>query len=142
MTTSASRPASAASAASRWPGRKSSKPKRSRSASRIERATLPRPAAARTGPCPLVAKSELDLRERERLERELARGLLGPGQHVLTGEAGVAVRRAVGANRLVDPVEREVGQRVAAELLGDLRLRALVRDHLLARGHVHAVEAG
>ena len=55
-------------------------------------------------------------------------------------------RRRSGASRsprdrLVDAREREVGQRVGAELGGDLLDRAAVGDHLLARGHVDAVVA-
>ncbi len=65
-----------------------------------------------------------------------------PGQRVLAREAGVAVALAVAADRLVDAVERQVGQRVGPELLGDLLDRAVVGDHLLARGHVDAVVAG
>ena len=76
------------------------------------------------------------------LERVL--GLRGgrPGQRVVAGEAGVAVRVARPADRLVDALQREVGQRVAAQLGGDLGLRAPVGDHLLARRHVDAVVAG
>ena len=48
---------------------------------------------------------------------------------------------AVAADGLVDAGQREVAQRVAAELGGDLLDRAPVGDHLLARGHVDAVVA-
>src|SRR5579863_5619628 len=71
------------------------------------------------------------------LERVLAavRGL-GALERVLAREAGVAVPLARQPDRLVDAAEREVRQRVAADLLGDLRHRAAVGDHLLARRHV------
>ena len=76
----------------------------------------------------------------------LERVLVLPGarvlERVLAGEAGVAVRRAVALDRRVDALEREVGERVRAELGGDLGLRAVVGDHLLARRHVDPVVAG
>ena len=46
------------------------------------------------------------------------------------------------ADRLVDALHREVGERVGAELGGDLLDRPLVGDHLLAGRHVDAVVAG
>ena len=49
---------------------------------------------------------------------------------------------ALGAHGLVDPGQRQVGQRVGAQLGGDLARRAPVGDHLLARRHVDAVVAG
>src|SRR4051812_5208723 len=45
------------------------------------------------------------------------------------------------ADRLVDAVERQIRERVAAQLLGDLLDGAPVGDHLLARRHVDAVVA-
>ncbi len=75
------------------------------------------------------------------LERELAVGLFGPGQRVLTAEAGIAVIAARAADRLIDALEREVVQRVGAQLGADLRHRSAVGDHLLARGHVDPVVA-
>ena len=47
-----------------------------------------------------------------------------------------------GADRLVDALQREVGEAVGAELVGDLLDRALVGDHLLAGRHVDPVVAG
>ena len=52
------------------------------------------------------------------------------------------MRLARAADRLVDALERQVGQRVGAQLGGDLGLRAAVGDHLLARRHVDPVVAG
>ena len=49
---------------------------------------------------------------------------------------------ALAADRLVDALEREVGERVALQVLGDLLDRAPVGDHLLRRRHVDAVVAG
>ena len=77
----------------------------------------------------------------ELLERELA-VRRSVAERVAAGEAGVAVVLGGRADRLVDAVEREVGERVGAEVLGDLVDRPLVGDHLLARRHVDAVVAG
>ena len=57
---------------------------------------------------------------------------LGALERVVAREAGVAVGRARLADRLVEALERQVGQRVGAQLLGDLASRAAVGDHLLA----------
>ncbi len=46
------------------------------------------------------------------------------------------------ADRLVDALHREVGERVGAELVGDLLDRPFVGDHLLAGRHVDPVVAG
>src|SRR5437762_174462 len=80
--------------------------------------------------------------DRDVLERELAVRGLRIAKRVLAREAGVAVLLARRADRLVDRLHREVGERVRAELLGDLLDRPVVRDHLLARRHVDAVVAG
>ena len=61
------------------------------------------------------------LDDRQLLERELAVGVAVVAERVVAGEAGVAVDLARGPDRLVDAVEREVGERVGAELGGDLR---------------------
>ena len=63
-------------------------------------------------------------------------------ERVVAREARVAVRLARGADGLVDALDRQVGERVRLELLGDLVDRPLVGDHLLARRHVDAVVAG
>src|SRR3954447_13699137 len=76
------------------------------------------------------------------LERELAVRLVGIAERIVAAEAGVAVVAGVAADRLVDARHREVGERVGLELVGDLLDRAVVGDHLLARGHVDAVVAG
>ena len=52
----------------------------------------------------------------ELFERELAVRGVGALERVVAREAGVAVGLAGGADRLVDAVEREVGERVAVEL--------------------------
>ena len=75
-------------------------------------------------------------------ERELPVRRAGSGERVVAREAGVAVRLARGADRLVDPAERQVRERVAPELLRDLLLGPAVGDHLLRRRHVDAVVAG
>ena len=114
------------------------------------RATIPPRPEGNPAPCGDLQRSCCEpraggaarWRERERvLERVL--GLRGgrPGERIVAGEARVAVRLARALDRLVDAAERQVGQRVAAQLGGDLGLRAPVGDHLLARGHVDAVVA-
>ena len=75
------------------------------------------------------------------LERELAVRLVGVAERVAAGEAGVAVVFGGRADRLVDALHREVGERVGAELVGDLLDRPAVGDHLLARRHVDPVVA-
>ena len=180
MTTSTSRPASAASTASRWPG-----PERREPEQLVQRPVgvraRARPAPAGGGPrpgrreaCPSAVDTDwrpyrrrpdaasacqarrcAELSHSARcgdvsarasgkrvLERVLALRRDRAGQRVLAGEAGVAVRLARAADRLVDAVERQVRQRVGAQLGGDLGLRAAVGDHLLARRHVDPVVAG
>src|SRR6476620_8807921 len=78
----------------------------------------------------------------DRLQGEFAVGLVGVAERVVAGEASVAVFERVAADRLVDALHREIGQRVGVDLLGDLVDRALVGDHLLAGRHVDAVVAG
>src|SRR4051812_48753553 len=127
MTTSTSRPASAASHASRCPGRKAGKPKcRRRGATRSTAATLPAAAAAAPPPWrtfharrEAVTSAGAGGNDRELLEGELPIRVLGALERVVAGEAGVAVGLTGGADGLVDAVQREVGQRVAVELLGD-----------------------
>src|SRR5581483_9999290 len=80
-----------------------------------------------------------------------ARRLLG-GDGIATREAGVAEaaplgarRRRVGArplDRLVEPLEGHVAQRVGADELADLLDAVAGSDQLLARGRVDAVAAG
>ena len=77
----------------------------------------------------------------ERSNANLSFASSRPGERVLAREAGVAVASRVAADGLVDAGEREVRERVGAELGGDLLDRAAVGDHLLARGHVDAVVA-
>src|SRR4051812_5029258 len=69
-------------------------------------------------------------------EGELAVRLVLALERVATAEARVAVALAGPANRLVDALEREVGEAVAVQLGRDLLDRAVVGDHLLARRHV------
>src|SRR4051794_38686456 len=157
MTTSTSRAARAASTASRWPGRNDANPNSSCSAPSASRARAtgsggggPSPGsvsmsmAVDTGRRP-YRRGRRGLRDcdgQRVLERVLALPGGGAGEWVLAGEAGVAVALARAADRLVDAVERQVRERVGAQLGGDLGLGALVRDHLLARRHVDAVVAG
>ena len=75
-----------------------------------------------TGPRASRYRRYSALYDRELLERVLAVRGLGPLERVVAREAGVAVRLARGADRLVDALERQVAQRVAAELGGDLLL--------------------
>src|SRR5680860_1094468 len=147
MTTSTSRSASAASHASRCPRRNAGKPKWRCSAA--ERSTggpgYRRSRRARGDRARSVtedAGTRLALFDRELLERELAVGVGGALEGVLAGEAGIAVRATLAADRLVDALQREVGQRVAAQLLGDLLDRAVVGHHLLLGRHVDPVVAG
>ena len=92
-------------------------------------------ADARRSPRRLTGRGDL-------FERELAVRRRRVAERIVAGEARVAVGLARSPDRLVDALEREVGERVGLELRGDLRLGALVGDHLLARRHVDAVVAG
>src|SRR5687767_15965514 len=58
------------------------------------------------------------------------------------GEAGVAIVRRVAARRLEHPLEREVPERVGAEIPADLVDVVAGADQLLARRRVDAVLAG
>src|SRR3954454_1133753 len=144
MTTSTSRPPSAASTASRWPGRNASNPNSSRSAAHgsVARATGacgsgPRPGRvsgllatltrtddhiAASGGVRAAGAESSHLQQRQgALERVLGlRGALGLRQRVVAGEAGVAVHLPRALDRRVHAVERQVRERVAAQLLGDL----------------------
>src|SRR4051794_28301433 len=99
MTTSTSLSASAASHASRWPGRKAGKPNCSRRADvRSTAATLPAAAAAAASPSrsfyarrEAVTSADRGANDRQLLERELAVRVLGPLERVVAREAGVAV---------------------------------------------------
>src|SRR4051794_3131729 len=171
MTTSTSRGGSGpvtASTASRCPGRNASNPNSSCSAptgsvaratgsggggpspgratlstvTDTGRATIPPPPEG-IGALRRFAAKSLQARERERvLERVLRLRRGRAGQRVVAREAGVAVRVPGALDRLVDARQGEIGERVAAQLLRDLGLRAAVGDHLLAGGHVDAVVAG
>src|SRR5438094_1209282 len=102
----------------------------------------PQPAATSTSPAASARRMLLHARERQLvLERELPGAVAVAAQRVLAREAGVTVRLARLADGLVDAGEREVVQRVAVQLGGDLLDRAPVGDHLLARRHVDAVVA-
>src|SRR5215831_21115128 len=68
---------------------------------------------------------------RRRLQRVLSLRTIAALHRLLAAEARVAVARALAAHRLVHALERYVGQRVAAQLRGDLIDRAFVGDHLL-----------
>src|SRR3954453_15009002 len=71
-------------------------------------------------------------------------GVLGghTNEWVIPREARAALRLPRAADRFVDAFQRQVGERVGAQLGGHLGLRAVVGDHLLARRHVDAVVAG
>ena len=159
------------STASRWPGRKASKPNSScsapstsvgarparghaPSASEIQRgggggdlssqasdtdsATIAGPAVpgAAQSRATGVSRARAATRARTRPWSDVPTSGYSPG------EARVAVRLARAADRLVDALERQVGERVGAQLGGHLGLRAVVGDHLLARRHVDPVVAG
>src|SRR5215211_3050804 len=57
---------------------------------------------------------------RQLLEGELAVALALVAERIVAREAGVAVILARGADRFVDPLERQVGERVGADLLRHL----------------------
>src|SRR5262245_5269762 len=67
-------------------------------------------------------------------ETQLGGGLGFDADAVGAGEARVAEVRRVGAGGLQHAVEREVAQRVGAEVAADLLHRVAGADQLLARG--------
>src|SRR3954453_6130571 len=92
-------------------------------------------------PLTRTATGKLDANDRKLLQGVLPVRGLRALERVVAGEAGVAVRVAAGADRLVHAFERQVGERIRAHDLGDVFDRAPVGDHLLAGGHVDAVVA-
>src|SRR5690349_17533111 len=101
--------------------------------SRIACRLVPAPEARTTMRNPLIAASFRSRRRgsdpgsaaagdgRDLLERELAVRVLGViAEGVAPREARVAVLIGRSADRLVDALDREVGQRVRIELVGDL----------------------
>src|SRR5262245_58296370 len=75
-------------------------------------------------------------------ESQLGCGLGFDADAVSAGEARVAEVRRVGAGGLQHAVEREITERVGAEIAADLLYRVAGADQLLARGRVDAVVAG
>ena len=100
-----------------------------------------RPAGRGATPEPMGG-SAADERQRALLEGPLPWSPSVPASGYSPEKQASQWRPRVAADGLVDARQRQVGQRVGAQLGGDLVHGAPVGDHLLARGHVDAVVAG